>query len=183
MSDTTRSPLPLQNEPAVLLLAGSPSDLDCVLECEETLVGLDVPCTIRVTSAHRTPEDAALSAATAERQGFRVVIAFAGLAAHLAGVAAAHTQLPVIAVPLGVGPLHGVDAALASLQMPPGTPVAAVAIDGGRNAALLAARILALQDPKLRERLDTLAAAGRERYAEARVAAAIDAQRKARGTS
>src|SRR5262245_22894705 len=120
----------------VLLIAGSPSDLDCVLECEETLQGLGVGCSIRVNSAHRTPDEAAQAARSAESDGYKVIVAFAGLAAHLAGVAAAHTQLPVIAVPLGIGPLRGVDAALASLQMPPGTPLAAVAIDGGRNAGL-----------------------------------------------
>jgi 5-(carboxyamino)imidazole ribonucleotide mutase len=164
----------------VLLMAGSPNDLDCVLECEETLQGLGIGCAIRVSSAHRTPEDAAHAARTAEGDGFRVIIAFAGLAAHLAGAAAAHSLLPVIAVPLGVGPLRGVDAALASLQMPPGTPLAAVAIDGGRNAGLLAARILALQDPELRARLEQLSAAARERYAPDKVALAIETQRKER---
>jgi 5-(carboxyamino)imidazole ribonucleotide mutase len=164
----------------VLLMAGSPSDLDCVLECEETLASLGISSAIRVSSAHRTPEDAAECARGAESQGFRVIIAFAGLAAHLAGVCAAHSQLPVIAVPLGIGPLRGVDAALASLQMPPGTPLAAVAIDGGRNAALLAARILALHDADLRSRLGRLSETARERYEPERVAQAIETQRKER---
>ena len=129
---------------AVLLMAGSPSDLDCILECQATLEELEIPSSIRIVSAHRTPDATADCARNAEKDGFSVLIAFAGLAAHLAGVAAAHTALPVIAVPLAVGPLRGMDAALASLQMPPGTPVAAVAIDGAQNAALLAARILFL---------------------------------------
>ena len=164
----------------VLLIAGSTSDLDCVLECEEALAGLSISSAIRVASAHRTPDEAAECARSAESQGFRVIIAFAGLAAHLAGVTAAHSQLPVIAVPLGVGPLRGIDAVLASLQMPPGTPLAAVAIDGGRNAALLAARILALNDPDLRARLGRLNEAARERYEPERVAQAIETQRKER---
>ena len=163
--------------PPVLLLAGSPSDLDLVLTCQETLDSLEIGCEIRVQSAHRTPDLVAESAGSAEKQGFSVIIAFAGMAAHLAGVAAAHTRLPVIAVPVRSGALQGIDAALASLQMPPGTPVAAVAVDGARNAALLAARILGIADPTIRDRLSRLAERDRERYAPEKIKAEI-ARRK-----
>ena len=167
-------------EPAVLLIAGSPSDLDLVLNTQEVLDRLEIRNEIRVQSAHRTPEALALSASNAERDGFDVVIAFAGMAAHLAGVCAAHTLLPVIAVPIASGPLSGVDAALASLQMPPGTPLAAVAIDGSRNAALLAARILAIRDPGLREKLRAVAAEDLERYDEASIASEIEKRKQER---
>ena len=166
--------------PSVLLLAGSPSDLDRVLDCQETLDGLGIESRIRVLSAHRTPDQTAECVRAAESEGFRVVVAFAGLSAHLAGVSAAHTLLPVIAVPCAVGPLKGVDAALASLQMPPGTPVAAVALDGATNGALLAARILALGDPELRKRLNERAQRDRARYEPERIQAEIDKRRRAR---
>jgi 5-(carboxyamino)imidazole ribonucleotide mutase len=166
----------------VLLLVGSPSDLDAVLECEQVLGELGISSSIRVNSAHRTPDEAAEAARGAQAAGFRIIIAFAGLAAHLAGVAAAHTLLPVIAVPLAVGPLRGVDAALASLQMPPGTPLAVVAIDGGRNAALLAARILALHSAELHARLEKHTVAARERYAPERVEQAIQTARQQRAS-
>jgi 5-(carboxyamino)imidazole ribonucleotide mutase len=164
----------------VLLLAGSPSDLEHVLDAEETLSGLGIPTRVRVLSAHRTPEAATGCVAGAEREGFGVIIAFAGLAAHLAGVSAAHTMLPVIGVPLSGGPLGGLDAALATLQMPNGAPVGAVSIDGGRNAALLAARILALGHPELRERLAALAERARERYAPERIEQELEKRRKER---
>ncbi len=163
--------------PPVLLLAGSPSDLDLVLTCQETLESLEIGSEIRVQSAHRTPDLVADSARNAEKQGFSVIVAFAGMAAHLAGVAAAHTRLPVIAVPVRSGALQGIDAALASLQMPPGTPVATVAVDGARNAALLAARILGVGDPAIRDRLSRLIERDRERYAPERIEAEI-ARRK-----
>lgn len=167
-------------EPSVLLIAGSPSDLDLVLRSQEVLDRLQLRSEIRVQSAHRTPEAVALSASNAERDGFDVIIAFAGMAAHLAGVCAAHTLLPVIAVPIASGALSGVDAALASLQMPPGTPLATVAIDGARNAALLAARILAIRNPGLRERLLAIAAEDLERYDEANIASEIEKRKQAR---
>ena len=163
--------------PPVLLLAGSPSDLDLVLTCQETLESLEIGSEIRVQSAHRTPDLVADSARNAEKEGFSVIVAFAGMAAHLAGVAAAHTRLPVIAVPVRSGALQGIDAALASLQMPPGTPVATVAVDGARNAALLAARILGVGDPAIRDRLSRLIERDRERYAPERIEAEI-ARRK-----
>ncbi|MBW2279244.1 MAG: 5-(carboxyamino)imidazole ribonucleotide mutase [Deltaproteobacteria bacterium] len=168
------------SEPAVLLIAGSPSDLDLVLRSQEMLDRLQIRSEIRVQSAHRTPEAAARSASDAERDGFDVIIAFAGMAAHLAGVCAAHTLLPVIAVPVASGALGGVDAALACLQMPPGTPLAAVAIDGARNASLLAARILAVREPALRAKLREIAAEDLERYDEANVASEIEKRKQAR---
>ena len=169
-------------EPAVLLIAGSPSDLDLVLRSQEVLDRLQIRSEIRVQSAHRTPEAVARSASRAEDDGFDVIIAFAGMAAHLAGVCAAHTLLPVIAVPVASGALSGVDAALASLQMPPGTPLAAVAIDGVRNASLLAARILAIRDPGLRDKLRAVAAEDVERYDEANIAREIEKRKQARRT-
>jgi 5-(carboxyamino)imidazole ribonucleotide mutase len=164
----------------VLLVAGSPSDLDLVLDCEETLAELGIASEIRVLSAHRTPDEAAACARSAESDGFGAIVAFAGMAAHLAGVSAAHTLLPVIAVPVASGALGGLDAAIASLQMPPGTPVAAVAIDGARNAALLAARILGISDPALRERLRDRMLRERARYEPARIAAEIEKRRQGR---
>ena len=171
---------PLFSQAAVLLIAGSPSDLDLVLDAQETLESLGIPSAIRVLSAHRTPDLAAECAANAEKDGFQVIIAFAGLAAHLAGVTAAHSLLPVIGVPCGVGALKGVDAALASLQMPPGTPVAAVAIDGARNAALLAARILGVAKPEIRGRLLELLDREREKYAPEKIEAKIAERMRAR---
>ncbi len=166
--------------PVVLLLAGSSSDLDLVLDCRESLDGLGIPNAIRVVSAHRTPEATAECARQAEQEGFLVLIAFAGLAAQLAGVCAANSRLPVIAVPRAVGPLQGVDAVLASLQMPPGTPVGVVAIDGAKNAALLAARILGTAHPEIRERLSQLAERDRARYAPEKVEAEIQERTLAR---
>ena len=166
--------------PSVLLICGSPSDLELVLDCEDTLNGLGIPSAIRVLSAHRTPDEAVEAIKNAEKDGFRAVIAFAGMAAHLAGVSAAHTLLPVIGVPCASGALGGVDAALATLQMPPGTPLAAVAVNGATNAALLAARILALSDPELRERLARRAVEDRKRYAPEAVAAELATRRAAR---
>ncbi len=166
--------------PVVLLLAGSVSDLDLVLDCEDVLRELEIPAKIRVLSAHRTPEETATCVASAQKDGFEVLIAFAGLSAHLAGMAAAHCLLPVIAVPRAVGPLNGIDATLASLQLPPGTPAAAVAIDGAKNAARLAARILGGAHPQIRERLVRRAQQDRARYAPEKIEAEIAKRRKAR---
>ena len=166
--------------PTVLLICGSPNDLDLVLDCEEALADLEIGASVRVLSAHRTPDEAAETVKNAEKDGFRVVIAFAGMSAALAGVSAAHTLLPVIGVPVAGGALGGVDAALSTLQMPPGTPVAAVAVNGARNAALLAARVLALSDAELRGRLARRAAEDRKRYAPEAVAAELAKRRAAR---
>ncbi len=170
----------MEGRPAVLLLVGSPADLDVALRAEETLEGLGIESRLEVTSAHRTPEAAIELASGAEAAGFGVVIAIAGLAAHLAGVTAAHTLLPVIGVPVGVGPLQGVDALLSTVQMPGGTPVATVAIDGARNAALLAARFLALRDPSLLEGIRRLRESDQEVYRADRVLAELERRRKDR---
>lgn len=155
---------------SVLLLAGSPSDLERLLEARRVLSEVGISARVCVASAHRTPERVGESIRAAESEGALAIIAFAGLAAHLAGLAAAQTSLPVIGVPLAVGPLAGVDAALATLQMPPGTPVATMGIDGAENAALLAARIAALRYPEVGRLLAEREDRARERYAPERIA-------------
>ncbi len=164
----------------VLILCGSPSDLDLALDCENTLDELGIQSAIRVLSAHRTPEATAECAKNAEKEGVGVLITLAGLSAQLAGVAAAHTLLPVIGVPLAVGPLSGVDALLASAQMPPGTPVATVGINRAENAAILAGRILAISRPELREALERKRARDRERYEPERVRSELEKRRESR---
>lgn len=126
----------------VLILVGSKSDRPVVEKAEEVLREAGVEYALEVASAHRTPDRVAELARGAEGEGYRVVIAAAGLAAALPGVVAAHTRLPVIGLPVAAGALKGVDALLSITQMPPGVPVAAVGIDNGRNAAHLALRIL-----------------------------------------
>ena len=140
----------------VAVLMGSDSDLAVMREAVEMLRRFDVAFEVRVLSAHRSPEATAEFARSARERGFACIIAGAGGAAHLAGVVAAHTTLPVIGVPLASGDLAGLDALLATVQMPAGVPVATVAIGkaGARNAALLAVEILALSDDDLRARLD-----------------------------
>lgn len=132
---------------------GSDSDWEVMRKAVEVLKSLGVECEARVLSAHRTPDAAAAYAKEAEERGMRVLIAGAGRAAHLPGVLAAYTLLPVIGVPIGGGPLSGVDALYAVVQMPPGIPVATMAIDGSQNAGILAAQILSATDPALLERL------------------------------
>jgi len=141
--------------PQVGILMGSDSDLPTMQEASKILAEFGVPFEVRVCSAHRTPDRASRYARQAERRGLRVLIAGAGGAAHLAGVLAAQVTLPVIGVPMESGPLGGLDALLATVQMPGGVPVATVAIGraGARNAALLAVEILALSDRELRRRL------------------------------
>jgi len=134
---------------------GSDSDLPTMDEAAKLLQEFDVPIEMHISSAHRSPDRVARFAREADSRGLRVLIAGAGGAAHLAGVIAAHTVLPVIGVPMDGGPLHGLDALLSTVQMPGGIPVATVAIGkaGARNAALLAVAILALSDTNLRRRL------------------------------
>jgi phosphoribosylaminoimidazole carboxylase PurE protein len=134
---------------------GSDSDLPIMEEVASTLDQLQVGFEMRICSAHRSPENTAQYARDAEGRGLKVLIAGAGAAAHLAGALAAHTILPVIGVPLSSSPLQGLDALLATVQMPSGVPVATMALDqaGARNAALFAAQILALHDPDLARRL------------------------------
>jgi phosphoribosylaminoimidazole carboxylase PurE protein len=131
-----------QETAPVLIVAGSESDLAVIEKAEKVLREAGVGYRIEIASAHRTPERVAELARGAEAAGHEVVIAAAGLAAALPGVVAAHTRLPVVGLPVGAGPLKGVDALLAIAMMPPGVPVAAVGIDNGANAAHLALRIL-----------------------------------------
>jgi len=137
----------------VAVLMGSISDKPVLDKTFAVLDELRIPFEARVCSAHRTPDRAAEFAGNAERNGFGVIIAAAGLAAHLAGACAARTHLPVIGIPVQGGGLGGLDALLATAQMPPGFPVATVAVNGAENAALLASQVLALEDAGLRERL------------------------------
>lgn len=145
-------------EPQVGIIMGSDSDLDTMREAAKVCEEFGVGCEVRVLSAHRTPHDAAEYAGSAETRGLRVIIAGAGGAAHLAGVVAGHTTLPVIGVPIKSAALNGYDSLLSIVQMPAGVPVACVAIDGARNAGLLAIQILATADPGLRERLQAFKA-------------------------
>jgi len=138
----------------VLIVMGSDSDLDHLLPAVDTLKELGVAVEVTVASAHRSPDRVVAIARAARSNGFGVVLAAAGGAAHLAGVFAAHTTLPVVAVPIAVGTLGGVDALLSSVQMPGGVPIASVGIGSGRNAGLFAAAILGSSDASLAERLD-----------------------------
>ena len=135
------------------LIMGSDSDLPIVEKAIAVLDKFGVPFDAHVYSAHRTPEQAGIFAQNALDNGFGVIIGFAGMAAHLAGALAARTTLPVIGVPCSSSNLDGMDALLATVQMPSGVPVATVAINGGANAALLAVKILALQDEELAKKL------------------------------
>lgn len=144
--------------PLVGVVMGSDSDLDVMQPASDTLTELGVAHELRVVSAHRTPEDMLAYGHGAARRGLRVIIAGAGGAAHLPGMLAAVTTLPVIGVPVPLRYLDGLDSLLSIVQMPSGVPVATVAIGAARNAALLAARILAIEDPSLREALTRLAA-------------------------
>ena len=136
------------------VLMGSASDLPIVTKGLDTLSSLGIPFEVHVYSAHRTPLEAAEFTKNAKKNGFGVLIAAAGMAAHLAGAVAANTTLPVIGIPCKSTNLDGLDALLATVQMPSGIPVATVAIDGATNAALLAAEILALSDEELAEKLE-----------------------------
>ena len=141
--------------PLVAVIVGSKSDWAAMRHCDETLAQFDVAHECRVLSAHRTPQLAAQYAADAESRGLEVIIAAAGGAAHLAGVLAAHTVLPVLGVPMESHALKGMDSLLSTVQMPAGIPVGTLAIGtpGARNAALLAIAILANSRPELREKL------------------------------
>lgn len=136
------------------IVMGSDSDFPVVQKAVETLESFGVPYETHVYSAHRTPDAAAEFAKTAREKGFGVIIAAAGMAAHLAGAIAARTTLPVIGIPCKSADLNGIDALLSTVQMPSGIPVATVAIGGGTNAALLAVQILAVSDGVLQNKLD-----------------------------
>ncbi len=146
----------MSNEKALVgVVMGSTSDADVMEGCTGVLKQLMVPHEVRVISAHRTPERARQYAESAAERGLEVIIAGAGWAAHLAGFMAAHTTLPVIGIPIDSSPLQGMDALLSTVQMPPGIPVATVALGkgGAKNAAVLAAQILALKHAPIAEKL------------------------------
>ncbi|MEW6444401.1 MAG: 5-(carboxyamino)imidazole ribonucleotide mutase [bacterium] len=144
-----------KSKPLVGILMGSPSDIPVMEEASRVLDQLGVPWEAHICSAHRSPGKALAYAAGAAARGLDVLIAGAGWAAHLAGFVAAQTPLPVIGVPIDSSPLKGIDALLATVQMPPGVPVATMAIGkgGARNAGVLAAQILSTKYPELRERI------------------------------
>ena len=141
-------------KPLVGILMGSESDLPVMEKAAETLKEMGIPYEIDIISAHRLPEKTARYAKTARNRGVEVLIAGAGMAAHLAGVLASHTTLPVIGVPLKSGALNGVDALYSTIQMPSGIPVATVAIDGAKNAAYLACEILSIKYPEVAKKLE-----------------------------
>lgn len=139
----------------VAIIMGSDSDWPVVKAAAKQLHDWSIPFEAHIMSAHRTPDKAAQFARTARENGFGVIIAAAGMAAHLAGVLAGNTTLPVIGIPMKGGAADGLDALLATVQMPSGVPVATVALNGAKNAAVLAAQILALSDDALAEKLLT----------------------------
>ncbi len=141
------------------IVMGSDSDLPIIKKATDMLKSLDIPFEVHIYSAHRTPVEARDFALNARKNGFGVLIAAAGMAAHLAGAIAANSTLPVIGIPCKSSVLEGMDALLATVQMPTGIPVATVAINGGANAALLAAQILAVEDAVLAQKLDNKRAA------------------------
>lgn len=155
--------------PLVGILMGSDSDWENMKPCADVLQSFGVPYEVLVSSAHRSPERTAEYASTAQSRGMKVLIGAAGLAAHLSGVLAAHTTLPVIGVPMPGSSLGGLDALLATVQMPPGIPVATVAIGkpGARNAGILAVQMLALSDDDLKIALDKMKAEMAEKVGEA----------------
>ncbi len=154
----------------VAVVMGSSSDMPIAKDAIQTLHEFDVPVTAHILSAHRTPDACAAFARAAEQEGYGVLIALAGKAAHLAGTLASNAVLPVIGVPIRSSDLGGLDALLSTVQMPKGIPVATVAIDGAANAALLAVRILALGDEALARKLATYARTIAEKAAEANLA-------------
>lgn len=135
------------------IIMGSDSDAPILKKTVDLLKEFDVPYEVHVFSAHRTPENVRDFTLKARENGFGVIIAAAGMAAHLAGFVAAHTTLPVIGIPCKSKALEGMDALLATVQMPPGIPVATVGVDGGTNAAILAMEILGVEDDSLRDKL------------------------------
>jgi 5-(carboxyamino)imidazole ribonucleotide mutase len=167
-------------KPTVGIVMGSDSDLPVMRDAVEALQELDLTAEVRVLSAHRTPDETIAWAREAAGRGLRVLIAGAGGAAHLPGVVAAVTSLPVIGVPISATPLDGLDALLAIAQMPSGVPVACVAVDGARNAGLLAARILGAGDDDLRGRIDAFRAqlAEKVREKDEKVRAEFDPSRQ-----
>lgn len=158
---------------SILIVMGSESDLSSMKPAAVILEELSISFTVAVASAHRTPDRAAALAAQARADGVGAIIAGAGMAHHLGGALAARTTIPVIAVPLASGAMQGVDALISAVQMPPGVPVAVVAIGGAKNAAFLAAQILAVHDEALAAKLDS------HRVDQATVVNGADARLKA----
>jgi len=152
------------------IVMGSDSDLPIIKKATDTLKALDIPFEVHIYSAHRTPDEARDFARSARDNGFGVIIAAAGMAAHLAGAIAANTTLPVIGIPCKGPNFDGIDALLSTVQMPSGIPVATVAVNGGVNAALLSAQILAVSDADVAARLDA------KRKADAEAVLAKDAK-------
>lgn len=159
----------------VAVIMGSDSDFKVVQKAILKLKEFDVPYEVRVMSAHRTPDEAAEFSKNAKKNGFGVIIAAAGMAAHLAGVLAAHTTLPVIGIPIKSAAFDGMDALLATVMMPTGIPVSTVAVDGAANAALLAIEMLALSDDTLDKKLEDM----KEEMARGVAKKDADIQRKA----
>ena len=160
------------------IIMGSDSDLPVIRKATGMLESLGVPFEVHIYSAHRTPAEAGEFAANARKNGFGVIIAAAGMAAHLAGALAARTSLPVIGIPCKSTNLDGLDALLATVQMPTGVPVATVAIDGGANAALLAAQIIAVSDEELAAKLDAKKLSDAEKVLEKDAAIASEFNNK-----
>ena len=159
-----------ENKVRVGILMGSQSDLPKMQKAADVLKSFDIPHEMLVLSAHRLPNKVAEYAKQADDRGIQVIIAGAGMANHLAGALAANCTLPIIGVPLTGSPLNGADALYATVQMPPGVPVATVAIDGAANAAYLAIEILALQDFQIKERFKVFKQSEREKLEVALVA-------------
>lgn len=143
----------MRNKPRILIISASDSDLPVMSEAAKILEKFDIDYSITISSAHRSPARTIKIVEDAKKMGVKVIIAGASLAAHLAGIVAAHFPLPVIGIPLKSGALSGEDALFATVQMPPGIPVATVAIDGAKNAGLLAVQILATSDKSLEEKM------------------------------
>lgn len=150
----------------VAIIMGSDSDLPIVTKAADVLKELEIPFEVHVYSAHRTPDEARDFARSARENGFGAIIAAAGMAAHLAGAVAANTTLPVVGIPCKSSNFDGLDALLSTVQMPTGIPVATVAINGGANAALLCAQILAVSDGALASKLDAKRAADAKKVLE-----------------
>jgi 5-(carboxyamino)imidazole ribonucleotide mutase len=161
---TPTSPESSNGNVKVAILTGSPNDVETVRKAKEVLDRLGIANELKVLSAHRTPERVQAYVSKAPSRGVEVFIACAGMANHLAGAVAAQTMLPVIGVPLASGALSGFDALLSTVQMPPGIPVATVGVDNAKNAAYLAARIVALRDPKVRAAIEADLAEQRKNY-------------------
>ena len=153
-------------QPLVSVIMGSTSDLPIMQRAAKQLEALEIPFELLALSAHRTPDEVAKFARGAEERGVRVIIAAAGMAAHLCGVIASMTTLPVIGVPIDAS-LEGLDALLAIVQMPPGIPVATVGVNAAQNAALLAAQMLALGDPEIAQRVRAQKASLKEKIVKA----------------